>query len=641
MSTTPARTEEPSIAPSRGPMVALGGLLVVWGVIMFRLGELRHGRFATFGFDLGIYDQAGWLVAFGENPFMTVRGLDVWGHHGTFVFYLLAPGYWLGWGPGWLLAMQVLSQVVGAAALYLLVRDTVGRAHRALGVAAAAVLLLNPTNQWMVWEFFHPESFAIGPLLLAWWAARTHRWGWFAGSALVAATCKEDIVLGVAMMGVAIALERPFAARTVRIGLATTCLALGWYLLVTKWMIPARNPYGAFYEQQFFTDFGTSTGAVLRRVVTDPLHFLRFVTEQQPTPASGVAPDTGHLEWYRMMLLPTLAIGLLRPRAWLPALPMVGVALLADQGHNWVRDHRFHYSAIVAAFSVVAAVEVVGWAHERTAARTDGWRALPIALMTVLVGAGVVATQQWGVFPEPLPTLVALGAGTAVGVTALVRWCRRTPIDRTRDVGRRQLATIAAFVGAVLLGVALVGPLTEPNAGGPGRGYWPWAADEGLVDLVLGIDATDPDRSPTAAAKARAVATIGDDDVVSAVYNVTPHLADRRFVYQFPNPWVPENWGVQNEDQHDPATVEWIVLDRALLGSDPNSTRDRAIGDVIEHLLAEEFDVVFETQGVVLARRIAPPTCIPDPTGAIARTINDQRYDTSAPPSTGTVCPVT
>ena len=40
------------------------------------------------------------------------------------------------------------------------------------GVALAVALLLNPTYQWLMWEFFHPDAVAIGPLLFAYWAAR-------------------------------------------------------------------------------------------------------------------------------------------------------------------------------------------------------------------------------------------------------------------------------------------------------------------------------------------------------------------------------------------------------------------------------------------------------------------------------------
>lgn len=542
---------------ARGPELLLGVLLVTWSVVLYRFAELRHDRFGTFGFDLGIYDQAGWLVANFEPGFITVRGLDVWGHHGTFVFYLLAPGYWLGGGATWLLAAQVAGQASGGLALYLLVRDLMGRQYRWLGVGAAAVLLLHPTSQWLVWEFFHPDSLAIGPLLLAWWAARTQRWVWFAAFAVVAASCKEDVVLSIAMIGVVVAFSRPRTRVTLRVGIATAVIAVVWYLLVTRWMIPAYNPFGAFYEQQFFTDFGQSTGEIAWNVVSDPLHTLSFV--KRP----------GHLEWYRMMFAPVLFTCFWRPKAMLVAAPMLAVVLLTDEGHSFVRIFWYHYSAIPVAVVALAAVESVIWLGHRVEHRTDAMRSAPHVLVGVLLVMGLLSTWLWGVFP---------GA-------------RRAEV---------------------------------------GGGFWPRRPGESVLDVVLGVDA---DRDPHAAAKRAAVATVPPDARVSAVYNVTPHLAHRRFVYQFPNPWLPENWGVQDEGQHDPATVEWLLVDRQLL--------DGAAAIVVDHLLANEFDVVSDRDDVVLARRRGPPVCIDDPSGAVRTAANDTYYVTSAPPSTGKVCPVT
>ncbi len=561
---TPPRTTVRRRGPwvDRAPALALGVMLVVWSVVLFRLAELRHDRFGTFGFDLGIYDQAGWLVAFGRDPFMTVRGLDVWGHHGTFVFYLLAPGYWFGGGPKWLLFAQVTSQAVGGLALYLLVRDTLGRRWRWFGVGAAAVLLLHPTSQFMVWEFFHPEAFAIGPLLLAWWAARTQRWAIFGASAFVAATCKEDIVLAVAMMGIVVASSRPRSARTIRIGAGTTFVMLGWYVLVTKWLIPARNPGGVFYEDRF-GDFGDDPIQVAFHVARHPMSTWDFVTQ------------AGHLEYYRMMFLPVLLLCFLRPKVLLVGAPLFAVNVLVSDGFPFPRDYRYHYSAIVAAVVALAAVEVVIRAAELVAHRTDWRRWIPHGVMTALLVAGLVATHQSGVFPGS---------------------------ERAR----------------------------------PGGGFWPRWPDESVLDVVLGVDV---DRDVHAAAKADAVDRLPAGASVSAAYNIVPHVAHRERIYEFPNPWIPQNWGVDDERQHDPADVDWLVLDRRLLGQ--GNQRDVAIGAVLDQLLAGEFEIVFERDDVVLARRVRAPGCLDDPDGALAAALNPDAYDTSAPPSTGSVCPVT
>ena len=76
----------------------LGVAMAVWTAVFSFLVVLRHDRYRTIDFDLGIHDQAIWLLAHGQS-FDTVRGLPVFGHHATFAFYLLVPFQWLGAGP--------------------------------------------------------------------------------------------------------------------------------------------------------------------------------------------------------------------------------------------------------------------------------------------------------------------------------------------------------------------------------------------------------------------------------------------------------------------------------------------------------------------------------------------------------------
>ncbi|MDQ1519985.1 MAG: hypothetical protein QOI55_1058, partial [Actinomycetota bacterium] len=96
------------------PLTVLAVVVALWVIVFFRLGALRQDRHGTFGFDLGIYDQATWLLAFFRRPFITVRGLDVFGHHATPGLWLFAPLYWMGGGPKALLALQVCAQASGA-----------------------------------------------------------------------------------------------------------------------------------------------------------------------------------------------------------------------------------------------------------------------------------------------------------------------------------------------------------------------------------------------------------------------------------------------------------------------------------------------------------------------------------------------
>jgi uncharacterized membrane protein len=354
----------------RAPFAALAVVVALWVIVFFRLGAMRHDRHSTFGFDLGIYDQATWLLAFFRRPFITVRGLDVFGHHMSPGLWLFAPFYWLGGGPKVLLALQVLSQGLGAFALYLFGRDVLH--DRWLGAGLGAVLLFHPTSQWLVWEFFHPEAFAIGPLLFAYWAARTQRWKWFWPAAVVAVTMKEDLALALLVIGVLVVFR---GAR--KMGVIIASASLAWFVIATRVVIPWRNGVGPFYDQ-LYGDLGNSPTAVAWYLV------------RHPGTAWSIATDHDRLDYYRKMFLPVLFLPFVSPQTLAIALPMIAVNVYTSAGFPFTRDFRYHYSAIVLCAVVLASAEAVAVARNQRARYT---------LVGLLLVSSFLSTVAWGVSP--------------------------------------------------------------------------------------------------------------------------------------------------------------------------------------------------------------------------------------------------
>ena len=371
----------------------LVGMIVVWAVTFIALGWLRHARFTTFSFDLGIYDQDLWLVSRFEEPFGTVRGLNFFGQHMNLALLLLVPAYWLGAGPEFLLIVQVAAQASGAVAVYLLARDRL--ADRWLALVLAAVLLLNPTYQFLTWEFFHPDALAVAPVLFAYWAARAHRWRWFVVAALLAAACKEDVALVLVAMGVLIAFREH-----VRIGVLTAGLAAAWYLVASRVLMPAAlgglNP---FYDA-FFGGLGSNAGEVLRNVLTNPAKPLDLATR----------PD--RIEYYRLMLVPVAFLPVGSLSSFFVALPILAVNALST--FPYTRDLKYHYSALVVAAAMIATVEAVGRLGRKPAVRRFLVGAVAATALTTSVawGPSPVASDfdsgYWPLTPDPrLPTLRA------------------------------------------------------------------------------------------------------------------------------------------------------------------------------------------------------------------------------------------
>ena len=65
--------------------------IAAFSILFGSLAVENHRNYGTWAYDGAIYDQAIWLVSRGEQTFMTVRGMDVWGHHLNLVFFLLVP----------------------------------------------------------------------------------------------------------------------------------------------------------------------------------------------------------------------------------------------------------------------------------------------------------------------------------------------------------------------------------------------------------------------------------------------------------------------------------------------------------------------------------------------------------------------
>jgi uncharacterized membrane protein len=111
------------------------------------------------------------------------------------------------------------------------------------------------------------------------------------------------------------------------------------------------------------------------------------------------------------------------------------------------------------------------------------------------------------------------------------------------------------------------------------------------------------DGDPLRGAKERAVAMAGESDVVTAQYRLVPHLAERRLVYSFPNPWRQVFYGVEGTPRPDPSLVEWMIFDLTVAFSEG----DQQLVDCV--LGAGTFDEAFrEAEIVVYHRNANEPT---------------------------------
>jgi uncharacterized membrane protein len=363
---------------------------------------------------------------------------------------------------------------------------------RWLALVPAAALLLNPTYQFLTWEFFHPDALAAAALLFACWAAQGRRWGWYTLAAVLAVACKEDVALAVAGLGVLVWVRGNRA-----VGAWTVIGSLGWYLAVTRLLIPWANGGGAPFYEAYFSELGGTVGQVLKSVVTRPGTVTRLATRHD------------RLSYYTLIVVPFALLPLAEPgKVLLLAGPALAVNALSSA--TFTRDYRYHYSALVVAGLVIAAVDAIA-----TIGRTASARRI---LAGLLAAVALASTVAWG--PSPISTKYR-------------------------------------------------------------SGIWP-----------LG-------QSRLAAIKRTAIRFPPPDAAVSATYSFVPHLTHRTRIYQFPEPWYAVTWGIGGKGLPDPATVEWLVVDRRTVSSE----RERQL---LDRLLRREFRVRFNRDDVVVAERVPP-----------------------------------
>ena len=330
--------------------IATVAAVALFVVVTSVLAVRAHRNFGTWGFDMGIYDQATWLVARGQS-FITVRGLPVWGHHVNLVLYLLAPVSWLGGGPSALVVIQSLSLGAGAIPVSLLARDRFCSPWAGFG--AAVVYLLYPPVGWLTWVNFHPEALSVSALIFAWWLASRRRWGWFSVAVVLALSTREEVGLQVAIMGALMTGRWLFGRRGGRTGAvradglwgaAAVVVGAAWFLVCTKVVIPHFLGGGdAFYIRHFYGAYGSTMGEVVTHLATHPGTVASLAA--RPDRIRFGADLLGPLGGLPLLGLPFLAL----------AAPQ-GLATLA--GSEWfLRDVRFQYTALMVPGLVIAAVE--------------------------------------------------------------------------------------------------------------------------------------------------------------------------------------------------------------------------------------------------------------------------------------------
>jgi uncharacterized membrane protein len=370
--------------------IAVWALILAYTVFFTVLTVQKHNAFHTTAFDLGNVDQAVWNTRHGRILAMTnIEGLT--NRLGTHVEPILLPIsllYFVWSDPRALLLLQTVVIALGAWPVYLLTQralrhpqpaeqttesgaqatSRVSRfALRALPLVFALAYLLFPALQSANVFDFHAVALAPTLFLFAFYFLETERRGPYALFCLLTMSCKEEMALLVAMLGIyALVVRRRWA-----VGLATIALAALWFVLAVGVIMPFFDPGGVAPLANRYAYLGDTPLQMALTVLTRPGVVLQrlFTVE--------------HLNYLLSLLVPVAFLSFLAPQVLLMGVPTLLVNLLSTDGFMHQLE-GFHYAAPLVPIIVVSAAYGAAWLIRRF----PSFRLLPF----ILAAAVLVAT---------------------------------------------------------------------------------------------------------------------------------------------------------------------------------------------------------------------------------------------------------
>lgn len=330
---------------------------VIWmmgvsALILFACSSLRHELFESTAFDLGIFDQAVYLISQGQPPLSSFIGFHILGDHAALVFYVLALFYKIYPSVYWFFGVQAAALALGALPTWHLARHAGLTVQQS--IAIAVVYLLYPLVYNINLFDFHPEVIAVPALLWAVLAARLDRIWWFCLSIVLVLGCKAVLSLTVAAMGVWLLVFE----KKRRYGAIALVSGITWFAIATKIVIPFFGGQAASVERHIsrYAYLGHSFSEIAQNLLLKPGLVL------------GQVFSLGNLGYLLLLLAPVIwGLSLQGLQPLVAALPTLTINLLTD--NHLQKDLIHQYSVPLVPFLVLSVISTLaagqGWLRHK------------------------------------------------------------------------------------------------------------------------------------------------------------------------------------------------------------------------------------------------------------------------------------
>jgi uncharacterized membrane protein len=550
-------------------------VMVVYAVEMSHQAVLRYDTFKATAFDLGNMDQVLWNTIHGRLFQFTNQAIDWYGPPTRLAFHFepiilpLSLLYVFHADPRILLVFQTLALTSGALPVFLLTRRYL-REWPILAALMATAYLLSPALIGINIFDFHPVALATPLLLYAVLALTYKRYVWFLIACVLAAACKEDVPLTIAMFGILVI----WKYKLPRLGVTLMIGGVLWSFLAFKVIMP--HFYPGVQANNFWYRYealGSSPGAAIANILVHPwILFTTFFTLDRLYYLAGLVRSVGFLP-------------LLAPEWLLPILPGLAINLLSTD--PLLYSGIFQYNATIIPFIMLAAIHGTrrliqawqGWRHEDlpgVVGESGGLDAVD-GDANRIVGAGLAPALH---FIDQCKTLVLVQAGHLI-TWLQPRILRLTLPEWRNEQWRRfgeRMAPMAKSVSVFRLQWIVFAWITVMI----GLNFW-------LIAPQLNVFWADHDPGSREKHIQELLAMIPPDASVSAGANLNPHLSERQLLAVFPSVCI---------DSACNHTVEYVIVDLNSL-----TIENRAQAASVLNALSRQFRVVARAEGVVLLIR--------------------------------------
>jgi uncharacterized membrane protein len=369
----------------RVPVAVVVASAAAYAVYMSVYTLRMHDRFGTYGYDLGQYDNIFWSTLHGhplrDAPLGLFRDWSELRDHAVWSTFIFLPFYAIKPGAPALLVIQSCVLGLGAVPLY---RFAARRLSRCSACLLALAYLLYPPMHGLQFYDFHFQPVASTFVLFVIDFVDERRYVLCAIAFLVALGCREDVPIGLAILGAFLGLSgyRP------RAGLVMAAAASAYFVLMRLVIMPRVGSLtnlgtwtATYIYKDLMPDGGQNISGVLATLLSNPAYaFSTLVTVDKFR--------------YALQILLPLALLPLR-RAYLAASLVHGSLLtVLTTRYAPTIDIGFQYVANFIPYIFPAAA----LALERFGDTPQGLARRRAALTAVVVGT-VLCGVFWGAIP--------------------------------------------------------------------------------------------------------------------------------------------------------------------------------------------------------------------------------------------------